>query len=176
MIYRDSWYRKFWNSRRCGKMCLLVCLAAGLASASCSRREESRAGTDYPQPRYPRYLVNPNVDELLEKARFAVRQPTGRSPLGKIQSGQTVHVLLQWGQDMAVWEAVRQAWAEKGVEAHALGIWEVLGITKEEYEQRMTENVVLGSEGWKEAGLFLREDYRQFFSDRDTETVREPGD
>ncbi|MBI4442085.1 MAG: hypothetical protein HY649_01775 [Acidobacteria bacterium] len=119
----------------------------------------------YPAPRYPRYLVNPSSDLLLQAARFAVRQPVGRSPLGKAQPGQTAHVLTQWGQDMKVWEAVKTAWEERGVKAEAVWIWDVMGITKEEYDKRIESSIVYGNEGWKEAGIFLRQDYRKYFSE-----------
>ena len=160
----DCSHKAFSNSERLRWIGLVTCLVMSLLSFSCSRQqEEATTEVDYPQPRYPRYLVNPSAEKLLDAGRFAVRQPVGRAPLGKMQSGQTVHVLIQWGQDMQVWEAVRQAWAEKGVEAHAIGIWDVMGITKEEYDQRMESNVVLGNEGWKEAGIFWTGDYREYF-------------
>ncbi|MBI4442084.1 MAG: hypothetical protein HY649_01770 [Acidobacteria bacterium] len=145
-------------------MGVTVCLMIALVGFSCSRQQE-QASTEmqYPQPRYPRYLVKPNPDQLLAAARFAVRQPVGRAPLGKVQSGQTVHVLIQWGQDMNVWGAIQQAWAEKGVEAHTIGIWDVVGISKDEYDKKMAESVVHGNEGWKEAGIFWRADYRMYF-------------
>ena len=164
MSIGDGSHKAFSNSERLRWIGVVTCLVMSLLSFSCSRQqEEPMAGAAYPQPRYPRYLINPDTDDLLSAARFAVRQPTGRSPLGIMQSGQVVHVLIQWGQDMRVWEAVRQAWAEKGVEAHAIGVWEVMGITKEEYDNRMEPNIVYGNEAWKEAGVFLRRDYKQYF-------------
>ncbi|MBI4442083.1 MAG: hypothetical protein HY649_01765 [Acidobacteria bacterium] len=142
---------------------MMICLMG----ISCSRPQEQEAKTElsYPQPRYPRYLVNPNSEDLLAAARFAVRQPTGRSPLGIAQSGQTAHVLLQWGQDPQVWDAIQKAWAERGVEAHALWVWDVMGISKEEYYKKMDGNIVHGNEAWKEAGIFLFQDYRHYFSE-----------
>ena len=166
MIYRDSSHGNSFHSTRFWWTGLVTCLVMSLLSFSCSRQqEEATTEVDYPQPRYPRYLVNPGMDELLNAARFAVRQPTGRAPLGKMQSGQNIYVFIQWGQDMSVWEAVKQAWGERGVEAHAIGIWDVMGITKEEYDISMELNIVHGNEGWKEAGIFLRRDYRQYFSE-----------
>ena len=141
---------------------IMVCLIVGLIAVSCSRREEVRTEFDYPQPRYPRYLVNPNTDDLLNAARVAVSQPTGRAPLGKMQSGQTVYVFLQWPQDMEVWEAIRQAWAEKGVEAHGVSFGEVLGMSKEEFDETSNKNAAHGNEAWKELGNF-REEYRAYF-------------
>ncbi len=145
MICRDPSHRNSFHSTRSWWTGLVICLVMSLLSFSCSRQqEEATTEVDYPQPRYPRYLVNPGMDELLNAARFAVRQPTGRAPLGKMQSGQNIYVFIQWGQDMSVWEAVKQAWGERGVEAHAIGIWDVMGITKEEYDISMELNIVHG--------------------------------
>ena len=152
----------FFNPKRFCLTVIMVCLIVGLVAVSCSRREEVRTEFDYPQPRYPRYLVNPNTDDLLNAARVAVSQPTGRAPLGKMQSGQTVYVFLQWPQDMEVWEAIRQAWAEKGVEAHGVSFGEVLGMSKEEFDETSNKNAAHGNEAWKELGNF-REEYRAYF-------------
>ena len=152
----------FFNPKRFCLTVIMVCLIVGLVAVSCSRREEVRTEFDYPQPRYPRYLVNPNTDDLLNAARVAVSQPTGRAPLGKMQSGQTVYVFLQWPQDMEVWEAIRQAWAEKGVEAHGVSFGEVLGMSKEEFDETSNQNAAHGNEAWKELGNF-REEYRAYF-------------
>ncbi len=127
---------------------------------SCAAEEVATSGQpegNYPLPRYPRYLVEPQPDALLEAARVAVRQPTGRSPLGKMESGKTVYVMIQYGQDMEVWEAVKQAWAEKDIEARTVGYWDILGLTKEEYEARVEPSLVYGNQAWKELGNFETE-------------------
>ena len=147
-------------SRRLG---VIVCLVISFISLSCSRPQEPRTELNYPAPRYPRYLVNLDMDNLLKAARFAVRQPVGRSPLGKMESGQEVYVVLEWGQDMQVWEAIKTAWAERGVTAHALGIWEIVGITKEEYDRRVSQSAAHGNEAWKELGNFRYFEYKPFF-------------
>lgn len=142
---------------------IISCLVLGLIAVSCSRKaEESRGEFQYPAPRYPRYLVAPDKARLLAAARFAVRQPVGRSPLGKMESGQTVHVFLQWGQELEAWEAIQEAWAEKGVTAKAVWYWEIMGISKEEYYKKMDATVVHGNEAWKELGNF-RVDYKKYF-------------
>ncbi len=152
----------------------VIFLITGLLTLACSRQpQQARIELQYPPPRYPRYLVKPNMEKLLEAARFAVRQPTGRSPLGKAQSGQTIHVFLQWPQDMRVWEAIRQAWAEKGVGAHAVGYWEIVGITQEQYNQRMEANAVHGNEAWKELGI-MRVEYQPYFPEDVIKQFGEP--
>ncbi|MBI4465656.1 MAG: hypothetical protein HY647_13205, partial [Acidobacteria bacterium] len=162
----NSWHfslREFWYPTRSRLISVIVCFVVGSITFSCSRQPEmAKTELNYPQPRYPRYLVNPDPEHLLAAARFAVRQTGGMAPLGKIQSDQTVYVLLQWGQDMRVWEAMKQAWAEKAVEARPLFVWDVLGITEEEYKQRMSKDAVHGNEAWKELGNF-RAEYKKFF-------------
>jgi hypothetical protein len=79
-----------------------------------------------------------------------------------MQSGQRVHVLIEWGQDMEVWEAVKQAWAERGVQAETFEYWEVMGISKEEFEMSAEANAVYGNDGWKELGVFEPQ-YKAFF-------------
>ncbi|MBI4442071.1 MAG: hypothetical protein HY649_01705, partial [Acidobacteria bacterium] len=164
---------EFLHSMPSSRLGVIVCLAICLLSLSCSRREETRTELQYPAPRYPRYLVNLDTEKLLQAARFAVRQPVGRCPLGKMESGQEVYVVLEWGQDMQVWEAIKTAWAERGVTAHALGIWEIVGITKEEYDRRVSQSAVHGNEAWKELGNFRYFEYKPFFSE---DVRREFGD
>lgn len=108
----------------------------------------------YPKPVYPRYLVKPSKQKLLEAARIAVRQVYGRAPFGKLQRGQTVHVFLQWAQDPQVWEAVKTAWAERGVTAVAIPPWTLTGLTEAEYKEWGKTNLVHGKDGWKEIGVF----------------------
>ena len=136
-----------------------------LATFGCAAEEgltSAQFDTEFPEPRWPSYLVDTQPEGLLEAARAAVRQSTGKCPLGLMQSGQTVHVLIQWGQDMEVWEAIKQAWAERGIEAHAVEYWEIMGMSKEEYEVQVKESLIHGDEAWKEIINFEIE-YKQFF-------------
>ncbi|MBI4442398.1 MAG: hypothetical protein HY649_03360, partial [Acidobacteria bacterium] len=141
---------------------LIIAVAAVVVYFSMTRSaDEDKQAFAYPSPRYPRYLANPSAEELMRGARFAVRQPVGRAPLGRMESGRTVYVFAHAGLDMKVWEAIRQAWAERGVEAHVLHPWEVMGISREEFDRRMTDTPK-GNEGWKELGFF-RGEYLKYF-------------
>lgn len=139
----------------------LISLSFLLATVGCSASKQTQQEV-YPSPRYPRYLVDTSQGNLLDAARLAVRQTSGRCPLGSMQSGQTAYVFIQWGQDMEVWDAVRQAWAERGVKAYTVGYWDILGMSKEEYESQLKPNLVYGNEAWKEIGNF-RTEYMPFF-------------
>ncbi len=164
MTWGDSLRARCFGSRRPLLAGAIVCLVVAVVAVSCTQKKPAaKAELSYPPPRYPRYLVNFTDEDLLKAARFAVRQPTGRCPLGKVQAGQDVHVLIEFGQDMRVWEALAKAWAENGVKAHPLFIWDVMGITKQDYYKRMESSVVHGNEAWKEAGVFLRADYRKYY-------------
>jgi hypothetical protein len=138
-------------------------VSLALLGFGAAAQESVRQTMDYPAPRFPRYVVQPNPKDLLEAARFAVRQTSGNSPLGKIEKGQDVYVITEWGQDPQVWDAIAKAWAERGVTAHAIGYWEVMGIGKEEYFRLAEKNVHRGADGgWMELGNF-RIAYRQYF-------------
>ncbi|MBI4455707.1 MAG: hypothetical protein HY644_07395, partial [Acidobacteria bacterium] len=137
------WLKKF-------QVCCLAIALVLLVGLGCARQKEAQQEVTYPKPRYPKYLVNATKEGLLEAARLAVRQSGGMSPLGKMQSGQTVYVLLQWGQDLQVWEAMKQAWAERGVQAREMWMWDAMGMSREEYESKVKESLMHGNEAWKE--------------------------
>jgi hypothetical protein len=145
---------------------------AGLALAlvqGCSRRagdgQAANGAGGYPAPRFLVSLLNPTQDDLVRAARIAVRQTHGMSPLGKIETGQTVHVVLPYSQDMAVWEALKQAWAERGVTAVAVRPWEVTGEDAGAYAALARANVTHGDEAWKEIGNFDTVYYPYFSPD-----------
>lgn len=163
MICHDYSQREFLRSARFRLMGGIVCLVVTLIAFSCSKKEAAKTELAYPAPRFPRYLAHPGKEGLMKAARFAVRQSMGMSPLGKIESGKTVYVLIQWGQDMDVWEAVKQAWKERGVDARLMYMWDVMGLSKEEYEAKVKPGLMHGNEGWKEIGNF-EPVYRQFLS------------
>lgn len=123
----------------------------------------SQPSEEYPKPRYPKYMLKASAEELLPAARIAARQTSGRTPLGKIQSGQTIHVFLPYGQEMNIWEAIRRAMEERGVKAIAHGNWELMGMTKEKFNEHVKKNLVYGGEAWQEMGIF-RPEYQQYFS------------
>jgi hypothetical protein len=140
----------------------VVLLALATFSACGGRRAVTEA--PIPGPRYPKYLVTVTVDKLMPAARLAVRQAYGKSPLGTMQSGQRAYVVHQYGQDELVWEAIRRAWRERGVEAHVIGSWELLGLTRTVYYERVRQNLLFGDQAWQELGVF-RPVFQQFFPD-----------
>ncbi len=148
--------------RVCRRLSILVAVLGLVLVSACRRSEPSGPGTPIPAPVYPRYLLKTSANELMAAARLAVRQPYGRSPLGKMQSGQRAYCLIQYGQDKNVWEAIRQAWAERGVEGIALGAWELMGQTEAEYNAHVEQNLLHGDEAWQELGVF-RPVYQPFF-------------
>jgi hypothetical protein len=124
----------------------------------------AQAGSgEYPAPRFLSSMLDPTPDQLLAGARMAVRQTHGMSPLGKIEKGQTVHVILPYSQDMKVWAAIQQAWKERGVTAVPLRPWEITGENEQEYAARAEASTLKGNEAWKEIGVF-DPNYYPFFS------------
>src|SRR5215475_5073039 len=91
-----------------------------------------------PPPAFPSYLKKPDsVDALMPQARAAVRQTGGRTPLGLADPGK--HVLIVVGEirdtkpDMMVQEAIRRAYEERGVKCTILTVWDLLGLSEQEY-------------------------------------------
>lgn len=135
-------------------LCALLTSGASLAATGASPDTAVSETASYPAPRFPAWLVSASDEELLAAARSAVRQTSGRSPLGNIAPGETVHVFLTADQDPKVWDAIQRAWGERGVKAVAVPGWEWSGMTREDYEARAARNKMDGSSGWKEFGVF----------------------
>src|SRR5207237_10895992 len=88
------------------------------------RREQGLVGpgttTPVPPPAFPSYLKRPDsVEQLMPQARAAVRQTGGRAPLGLVEPGK--HLLIVVGEirdsrpDMMVQAAIKRAMEERGV-------------------------------------------------------------
>src|SRR5262245_6475307 len=91
-----------------------------------------------PPPAFPSYLKKPeSVEQLMPQARAAVRQTGGRTPLGLVERGK--HLLIVVGEvrdsvpNMMVQEAIRRALEERGVKCTILTMWEVLGMSETEF-------------------------------------------
>lgn len=93
---------------------------------------------------------------MLHAARIVVRQPYGMAALGKVERGWTVHILLPYNQNMATFNAIATAWAERGVKAIPIQPWEITGETRQAFDARLNESKALlhGYEGFKELAHF----------------------
>ena len=92
-----------------------------------------------PPPAFPSSLKKPdNIEALMPAARAASRQSQGRAPLGLVNAGK--HLLIVAGEirdthpNMMVQEAIKRAMEERGVKTTVLTVWELLGITEDEYK------------------------------------------
>jgi hypothetical protein len=108
------------------------------------RREQGLIGpgTTAPvtAPAFPSYLKRPDsVEQLMPQARAAVRQTGGRTPLGLINPGKTVLIVIGELRDsppnMMVQEAIKRSLEERGVKAILLTVTELLGLTPAEYDE-----------------------------------------
>ena len=143
-------------------LAMLVAMTAGSLLLAESFEAPTFVEGQYPEPRILRTLVEPSKAPLLEAARPAVRNSYGMGPLGKVGEGDTAHVFLPYVQDMDVWAVVKQAWAERGVKAIGVPVWEVFDVSKAEYYDWVKDSMIYGSEDWKELGLF-DEAYMPYF-------------
>ena len=108
------------------------------------RREQGLVGPGpahpFPAPAFPSYLKKPDsIEALMPQARAAVRQTGGRTGLGLVDPGKTLLIVVgelrDTRPDMMVQEAMKRALEERGVKAIVLTIWEVLGLTEQEYTE-----------------------------------------
>jgi len=132
----------------------VISLIVGISTPDRAAAAQTTSEESYPAPRYPRFIVNPTNDQMLAAARLAVRQTYGFCPLGKINSGETVHIFMDMAQDMSVFEAIKAAYAERGIKAFVVQPWEVMGIPEAEYRKTVNKTFEHGDEAWKEIGLF----------------------
>lgn len=114
-----------------------------------------------PAPAFPSYLKKPNtVDELMPQARAATRQTGGRTPLGLVESGKTVLIVIGEVRDaepnMLVQEAIKRALEERGVKVHVKPTWELVGISeKEVLATRQAINQFTIADGQRELEYFF---------------------
>jgi len=114
-----------------------------------------------PAPAFPSYLKKPDsVDQLMPQARAAARQPGGRTPLGLVDPGK--HLLIVVGEfrdskpNMMVQEAIKRAMEERGVKTTVLTAWNLLDLTEPEYtELRSGIRTYTISDGQRELEYFF---------------------
>lgn len=91
---------------------------------------------EYPEPRYPSYLVKPKtVNDVMPFARAGVRQTGGRTPLGLVNPGQTVLLVTNIRSEPLLLEALKKAYEERGVKVQYVSTYELTGVSKEEAEE-----------------------------------------
>lgn len=106
------------------------------------RKEQGLVGpgtnAPYPAPAFPSYLKKPDsVDKLMPAARAAARQAGGRTPLGLVETGKQLLIVVGEIRDskpnMMVQEAIKRAMEERGVKTTILPVWELIGLSEKEY-------------------------------------------
>lgn len=109
-------------------LALVAMVSLGFAGSAAGEKEK------YPAPRFPSYLKPPkSIEDVMPFARAAVRQTGGRTPLGLVEKGKTVLlVATDHVAEPMVLEAVRRAYAERGVTARIMKEHELRGLTLEE--------------------------------------------
>jgi hypothetical protein len=93
----------------------------------------------FPAPSFPSYLKKPDsLDKLMPSARSASRQTGGRTPLGLVEAGKQLLIVVGEVRDskpnMMVQEAIKRAMEERGVKTTVLTIWDLLGLTEVEFQ------------------------------------------
>ena len=113
--------------------CLIVLLTA-IGLFVVPQRAALQEKKNFPAPRFPSYLKAPkNVEEVMPYARAAVRQTGGRTPLGLVEKGQSVLLIAadHLGEALIL-EAIKRAYAEKGIQARILFESDIVGISRDD--------------------------------------------
>lgn len=85
----------------------------------------------YPEARFPSYLKKfKTVDDYMPAARAAVAQTAGRVPLGLVNPGDEVLIVVPWDADPVVQEAVVRAYKERKIKAFIKFENDLAGINK----------------------------------------------
>ncbi len=88
---------------------------------------------EYREPRFPSYLKPPkSIDDVMPFARAAVRQVGGRTPLGLVNPGQTVLLIIEPRSEEILLQAIQKAYEERGVKVQYLPGYEAAGVSKED--------------------------------------------
>lgn len=114
-----------------------LALTLGLAVAATSNLAAQTAAPAYPEPRYPSYLRTPDsVDEVMPIARRLVRELKGLQGdgLGIAKSGDIVAVISNADSQPIFVEALRLAYAERGVTMRDVPDHTLVGLNRAEAE------------------------------------------
>lgn len=127
-------------------------LALGAACGGTDRQDAPDAQTapsaaredPYPSPRWPSYFKPPqSVEDLIPAARRLVRNTSGFQGrgMGILEPGDAVLLVPTEAADMMVIEAIKAALAERRVTPHVRFTYEFLGLTREQAERILQEEL-----------------------------------
>jgi hypothetical protein len=119
----------------------IIAFAAAVAAFSATEgRAQTRSSLagDYPAPRFPSYLRAPDtVDEVMPIARRLVRELKGLQGdgLGIAKSGDIVAVISTVDSQEIFVDALRRAYAERGVTLRDVPDFSLVGLTRADAEE-----------------------------------------
>jgi hypothetical protein len=144
-------------------MCFVYVVFVGVEQCSCLQTKEVGPVVDvstenYPTPRWPSYLRRvSSAEELISHARKTVLNTAayGGIGLGVLQSGDEVMIVPDTTAEDLVVDAVVRALAERGIRAHIVPNYLLVGVSKEDAEliRRKTE-IRSAQEGFMEAKYY----------------------
>lgn len=116
---------------------LYVTLVAGIAlfSLFCSTAEVQVEAPQYPEPRFPAYLVNPaTVEDAMPYARNYVRNDAGFEGLGLgfVKPGQQIAIVVPASAEDSIMEAIERALEERDIKLHILRDYQLAGVSRED--------------------------------------------
>ncbi len=138
----------------------LIVVASVMLLAGFIQDEEQRGEKEYPKPRFPSHLKQPqSAEEVKQAVQGLVRNRStfeGKG-MGAVQPGEAaVLVPTSDSEDMIV-EGIRLALEERGVKVYVLPNYEAVGVSrKDALALRETRRAYTAEHGYLEAAVWMR--------------------
>jgi len=110
--------------------------------------------TAIPEARFPGYLKSPETVELMmSQAMAAVSQKGGRTPLGIVEPGEIVLIVVPYDAEPMVQEAITLAFEKRKIEARIVYENDLVGVSKDEMAAlRQAKQLFKAGDGQQESG------------------------
>ena len=114
--------------------------------------------SDIPQARFPDYLVKPTtIEEMMPQSLAAVAQKGGRTPLGLVDPGDIVLIVVPYDADPLIQQAMTKAFSARKIEARILYENELVSVSKEEMQALDdATNLFKAGDGQQESAAFFQ--------------------
>jgi hypothetical protein len=110
--------------------------------------------TAIPEARFPGYLKSPETVELMmQQAMAAVSQKGGRTPLGIVEPGEIVLIVVPYDAEPMVQEAITLAFEKRKIEARIIYENELVGVSKDDMVAlKQAKQLFKAGDGQQESG------------------------
>ena len=130
-----------------------------LGAGAAGQNEQDSGAKQYPRPRFPSYVTQPNSSEEVKVGvRGLVRNKSGYQGfgMGVVQEGESLAIVpTAIAEDMVV-EGIRLALEERGVKVHVLPDYQLVGVSrKHAMELVKARQTYTGEHGFMEGANWI---------------------